>query len=208
MKATEILKTITEALNVNLSEDVSLAEMKLSNGTVLEAEDFSAENQVFIKTEDEKVPLPVGSYELEDGRTLVVVDEGVINEIKSESKEEEEMKEDLQETPELNEEEKDDKKELEYATKEELNEVKSIVEEIKAMLDPKEEEVEASVVEVAEVEEKDEEAEELKEELSKPATQPLKHSPESSTESKMNLYSQKSGNTTLHKVMQKISNFK
>lgn len=202
MKATEILQTITEALNVNLSEEVTLAEMKLANGTVLEAEEFTAEKEVFIKTDDEKVPLPEGSYELEDGKTLVVVDEGIINEIKSESKEEEEVKEDLQESPELNEEEKDDKKELEYATKEELNEVKSIVEEIKAMLDPKEEEVEASVVEV------NEEVEELKEELSKPATQPLKHSPESSTESKMNLYSQKSGNTTLHRVMQKISNFK
>lgn len=202
MKATEILQTITEALNVNLSEEVTLAEMKLANGTVLEAEEFTAEKEVFIKTDDEKVPLPEGSYELEDGKTLVVVDEGIINEIKSESKEEEEVKEDLQESPELNEEEKDDKKELEYATKEELNEVKSIVEEIKAMLDPKEEEVEASVVEV------NDEVEELKEELSKPATQPLKHSPESSTESKMNLYSQKGGNTTLHKVMQKISNFK
>tara|TARA_R110000803_G_scaffold14887_9_gene41368 strand:+ start:4002 stop:4595 length:594 start_codon:yes stop_codon:yes gene_type:complete len=197
MKATEILQSITDALSVNLSEEVTLSEMKLKNGTVLEAEEFASENEVFIKTDDEKVPLPEGSYELEDGRILVVVDEGIINEIKSET--EEEMKEDLEEAPEVKEEEK---AELEYATKEELNEVKSIVEEIKAMLDPKEEEVDASVVEAKE------EIEELKAELAKPATQPLKHSPESSTERKMNLYSQKGALTTLDKVMQKISNFK
>ena len=156
MKATEILQSITDALSVNLSEEVTLSEMKLKNGTVLEAEEFASEN-------------------------------------------EEEMKEDLEEAPEVKEEEK---AELEYATKEELNEVKSIVEEIKAMLDPKEEEVDASVVEAKE------EIEELKAELAKPATQPLKHSPESSTERKMNLYSQKGALTTLDKVMQKISNFK
>lgn len=77
-----------------LGMEVKLETMKLSDGvTVLEAEMFEAGNEVFVVTEDEqKIALPVGEYELEDGRILVVVEEGIIAEIK-EVKEEEEMPE-------------------------------------------------------------------------------------------------------------------
>ena len=75
--------------------DVKLETMKLSDGvTVLEAEMFEAGNEVFVVTEDEqKIALPIGEYELEDGRMLVVVEEGVISEIKEKEEEEEEMPE-------------------------------------------------------------------------------------------------------------------
>lgn len=202
MKATEILNSITDMLN--LSTEVRLQEMKLANGTVLHAEEFAADQEVFIKTDDEKVPLPEGLYELEDGRQLIVVDEGIINEIKSIQ---EDMSENLEQNPE------EEKQEMGYATKEELNEVKTVVEEIKAMIEemgaPKEEEVEASEVAEAPVEAavvEAEEAQELKEELSKPATEPMKHNPEEEMDKKMNLYSQSRPTTTFDRVMSKISN--
>ena len=75
--------------------EVKLETMKLSDGvTVLEAEMFEAGNEVFVVTEDEqKIALPIGEYELEDGRILVVVEEGVISEIKEKEEEEEEAPE-------------------------------------------------------------------------------------------------------------------
>ena len=42
------------------------------NGTVLEADAFESGKEVFIRTEDEKVALPVGEYELEDNRILLL----------------------------------------------------------------------------------------------------------------------------------------
>jgi len=196
MKATEILNSITDMLN--LSTEVKLEEMKLANGTLLESEHFHADEEVFIKTEDEKVPLPEGLYELEDGRQLIVVDEGIINEIKSIQ---EDMSENLEQDP------QEEKQEMGYATKEELNEVKSVVEEIKAMIEkmeePKEEpaevEVEAEAVQPTE-------EQELKEELSKPAAEPMKHSPEATTKRKQNLYAQGRAVTTFDRVLNKISN--
>jgi hypothetical protein len=78
-----------------LGMEVKLETMKLSDGvTVLEAEMFEAGNEVFVVTEDEqKIALPIGEYELEDGRILVVVEEGIISEIKEKEAEEEEMPE-------------------------------------------------------------------------------------------------------------------
>ena len=78
-----------------LGMEVKLETMKLSDGvTVLEAEMFEAGNEVFVVTEDEqKIALPIGEYELEDGRMLIVVEEGVISEIKEKEAEEEEVEE-------------------------------------------------------------------------------------------------------------------
>lgn len=72
--------------------DVKLETIKLIDGiTIFEADTFEAEKEVFIVTEDEqKIPVPVGDYELEDGRLLVVAEEGLIAEIK-EAKDEEEV---------------------------------------------------------------------------------------------------------------------
>lgn len=74
-----------------LGMEVSLEMMKLMDGvTVLEADAFEMDNEVFIVTEDEqKIPLPVGEYELENGMILVVAVEGIIAEIKEAVVEEE-----------------------------------------------------------------------------------------------------------------------
>jgi hypothetical protein len=74
-----------------LGMEVKLETMKLSDGvTVLEAEMFEAGNEVFVVTEDEqKIALPIGEYEMEDGRMLIVVEEGIISEVKEKEEEEE-----------------------------------------------------------------------------------------------------------------------
>ena len=77
MRPSEMLNKITSLLGTN----VELAEMKLENGTTIEADSFASGESVFIITEDEKVPLPVGDYNLEDGKVLVVEEEGVISSI-------------------------------------------------------------------------------------------------------------------------------
>lgn len=71
--------------------EVKLEQMKLADGvTVLEAEMFEAGNEIVIVTEDEqKIPLPIGEYELENGQILVVVEEGIISEVKEVAEEEE-----------------------------------------------------------------------------------------------------------------------
>ncbi len=69
--------------------EVKLEQLKLADGmTVIEADSFDPEMAVVIVTEDEqKIPLPVGEYELEDGRMLVVAVEGIISEIKEKEEE-------------------------------------------------------------------------------------------------------------------------
>ena len=197
MKATEILSKIKTYLgedtadiveNIEQSQVVELAQAKLENGTVLEAEAFESGKEIFILTDDEKVAVPVGEYQMEDGQILVVSEEGIIGEIKSAEQEEEEVEasEEVSEDTELEE------VEAEYATKEELAEVKSLVEEIKAMIEKKEE--------MSEVEEQ------VKEELSEtPATEAITHNPE--PKQKISLkYSQNRKQSTFDKVMSKIVN--
>jgi hypothetical protein len=198
MKATEILSKIKTYLgedtadiveNIEQSQVVELAQAKLENGTVLEAEAFEAGNEIFILTDDEKVAVPVGEYQMEDGQILVVEEEGLIAEIKkAEAKEEEEV----EASEEVSEETELEEVEAEYATKEELAEVRSLVEEIKQMIEKKEE--------MSEVEEQ------VKEELSEtPATEAITHNPE--PKQKVNLkYAQNRKQSTFDKVMSKIVN--
>ena len=76
-------KEIVNQVKTLLGMEVKLATMKLSDGvTVLEAEMFEAGAEVFVLAEDQKIALPVGEYELEDGKILVVQQEGIIAEIK------------------------------------------------------------------------------------------------------------------------------
>ncbi len=72
-----------------LGMELKLEQMTLDNGAILEAEVFEAGQEVFIVTDDEKIALPVGEYKMEDGRILVIAEEGIIAEIKEEVAEEE-----------------------------------------------------------------------------------------------------------------------
>jgi hypothetical protein len=77
-------KSILNKVRTLLGLEVKLETMRLSDGvSMLEAESFEAGQPVFILTEDEqRIALPVGDYELEDGRILVVIEEGVIADIR------------------------------------------------------------------------------------------------------------------------------
>lgn len=77
-------KTILNKVRTLLGLEVKLETMRLSDGvSMLEAEVFEAGQPVFILTEDEqRIALPIGDYELEDGRILVVVEEGVIADVR------------------------------------------------------------------------------------------------------------------------------
>lgn len=94
-------KSILNKVRTLLGMEVKLETMRLSDGvSMLEAESFEAGQPVFILTEDEqRIALPVGEYELEDGRILVVVEEGMIAEIKEVSEEEEMPEAPEQEVP-------------------------------------------------------------------------------------------------------------
>ena len=202
MKPMEMLNQIKSVLGVELSteEKIELAQAKLENGTVLEAESFESGQEVFILTDDEKVALPIGEYEMEDGKILVIVEDGIISEIKE--GEEEEVVEEVEE--ELKEEDK-------YATKAELAEIKSMVEEIKELMkEGKKEEMykEEELMSQKLTELACQEDEALKEELSKPASEPIKHSPEAKQELNKVVYSQKRNLTTKDIVFNKIANFK
>ena len=206
MKPMEMLNQIKNVLGVDLSteEKVELAQAKLENGTVLEAESFESGQEVFILTDDEKVALPIGEYEMEDGKILVIAEDGIISEIK-EGGEEEVVEEEVEEVEEeLNEEDK-------YATKQELQEIKSMVEEIKELMkEGKKEEMqkEEELMSHKLTELACQEDEALKEELSKPASEPIKHSPEAKQELNKVVYSQKRNLTTKDIVYSKIANFK
>jgi len=77
-------KTILNKVRTLLGLEVKLETMRLSDGvSMLEAEAFEAGQPVFILTEDEqRIALPIGEYELEDGRILVVIEEGVIADVR------------------------------------------------------------------------------------------------------------------------------
>lgn len=76
---------ILNKVRVLLGMEVKLEQMMLVDGvTTIEAESFEPEMEVFVVTEDEqKIPVPVGEYEMEDGRILVVEVEGIIKEVKA-----------------------------------------------------------------------------------------------------------------------------
>tara|TARA_R110001632_G_scaffold108956_1_gene219046 strand:+ start:337 stop:912 length:576 start_codon:yes stop_codon:yes gene_type:complete len=189
MKATEILNKAKELLSIE-TEEVKLAQATLTNGTVIEAEEFSEGKEVFIVTEDELVALPIGDYELEDGQVLIVAEEGIIASIGAaeEAPEEAPAEEEIEAADE----------ELAYATKEDLAEVKSMIDEIKAMIEKKDElSVEETVENIVD---------ESKEELSE--VERVSHNPEANADKALNLYSQNRGTTTLDRVLSKINNFK
>ena len=140
-------KSILNKVRTLLGLEVKLETMKLTDGvSMLEAESFEAGQPVFILTEDEqRIALPIGEYELEDGRILVVIEEGVIAEIKEVTEEEEMPEEQINEPAEMPEEEMAQepaaptaKKIIESVTKEsffsEIEALKKENEELKAQI--------------------------------------------------------------------------
>ena len=175
---------------------------------IIEADEFATDNEVVIITEDEqRIPLPIGEYKMEDGMILVVTEEGLIAEIKEEAAEEEEVieeeaKKDYEEKEEeMADESKPVKKVVESIVKEtfftEIETLKKENEELKAKLEN------LSKVETEEVVE-DEKTELSTEELD-PAVKPISFNPENKEVREKMLYAQNRTETTLDRVFKKLN---
>jgi hypothetical protein len=195
-------KSILNKVRTLLGMEVKLETMRLSDGvSMLEAEVFEAGQPVFILTEDEqRIPVPVGEYELEDMRILVVIEEGVIAEIREAAEVEEEVE--VEEIPEVEEEVEaatettpQAKKVIESIVKEsffsEIEALKKENEELKAQLNLSTEVAE----EVAPVE--------LSEE-----PKPISFNPENTQATDVFKFATKRNATTMDTVLSRISNIK
>ena len=185
MKADNMLNQIKTLLDIQ----VKLETMKLENGTDIEAEAFEKGKEVFILTDDEKVAMPVGEYILADSRLLVVEEEGMIADVREVSDEvpaEEEITSDLaEEKPtdkpsEKTEDLADDMEEKKMADVADWEGMEKRIQNLEdAIADLKKDKVSAEEVEEMGYGNKEEMNKDLKEELSQPAAQAIKHSPES-----------------------------
>lgn len=192
-------KTQINKIKTLLGLEIKLEQMKLENGTILEAEVFEAGAEIFIVNEEDRIAVPMGEYMLEDGKVLIITEDGIIGEIK-----------DAEEAPadapapeaevevEAEAETSAPKKVVESITKEmffsEIEKLRNEIAEIKAAKVEVKEEVELS-------------AEEVAVELSAEEAQPLKHNPEGAVEKKQtNLFAQKAPKTTRDLVFSKLFN--
>jgi hypothetical protein len=214
MNTTEILTKIKTLLGVE-SEVVRLAQMKLEDGLTIVESDFEAGAEIMIVTEDGKVAMPVGDYTLEDGRLIVVKEEGLIEEIK-EAKEEEVTEEVVEEEAkseekeEYAEETKAPKKVIESITKEsffsEIEKLKEENESLKKELEGLKLSSEETSVENTEVKETEKENGSTEVELStEEEPKPIVHNPENEKKIEGFKYSQNRRRTTLDRVMDRLS---
>lgn len=199
MNENKILNKVRSLLGM----EVKLETMKLSDGvSMLEAESFEAGQPVFILTEDEqRIPLPVGEYELEDMRVLVVIEEGVIADVREAAEPEVEVE---VEAPEA-------EAEVEAAIEPEAPQAKKIVESI----------VKESFF--SEIEALKKENEELKAKLSAQTTEvaeevapvelseepkPISFNPENTQATDVFKFASKRNATTMDTVLNRIANIK
>ena len=194
-------KSILNKVRTLLGLEVKLETMMLSVGvSMLEADAFEAGQPVFILTEDEqRIPLPVGEYELEDMRILVVIEEGIIADVREAAEPEVEVE---VEAPEVEEEvvastetAPQAKKTIESIVKEsffsEIEALKKENEELKAQIALST----VAAEEVAPVE--------LSEE-----PKPISFNPENSTATDIFKFATKRNATTMDSVLNRISNIK
>jgi hypothetical protein len=196
-------KSILNKVRTLLGMEVKLETMRLSDGvSMLEAEVFEAGQPVFILTEDEqRIPVPVGEYELEDMRILVVIEEGVIADVREAAEPEVEVE--VEEAPEVEEEVEaatetapQAKKIVESIVKEsffsEIELLKKENEELKAKLSAQTTEVAEEVAPV-----------ELSEE-----PKPISFNPENTQATDVFKFATKRNATTMDTVLSRISNIK
>ena len=191
-----MLNQIKTLLNIS----VKLEETKLENGTVVSAESFEKGSEIFIVTDDEKVAMPVGEYLLEDGRLVVVAEEGVIDDVRAVA-DEAPAKEETSDLEEV----------IETEVPEEVaTEIAAIIEAVVEVIAPVIEEVKKEVEELkkkfSKFETEEEEVkEEEKEELSKVSSRPIKHNPESKGNKRTQVeFGKVKFNTTLDRVLNKL----
>lgn len=188
--------SVINQIKTLLGMEVKLEQMKLTDGvTIVEAEVFEAGQPIFIVTEDEqKIPLPIGSYEIENGFMLVVEEEGVIASYMEAPAEEEEapMEQPEAEVPVEAEAEKQVKKTVESIVKE------TFFSEIEAL---KQENIELK----AQLEKLSEQPKEEEEKVELEEVKPIAFNPENKSENAGFRYGQNGGGSILDRVMSKIN---
>jgi len=215
MKSTEMLNQIKTLLNI----EVKLEEAKLENGTVVTADAFEKGKEIFIVTDDEKVAMPVGEYLLEDGKLIVVEEEGTIADVREVSDEvpaKEEESDDKEITEDLAEEEEKEEEMADVADWEgmekRIQNLEDAIADLKADKESKMQEEEMSNEVQAPLKSrtvKEEFSEVEKTELSEAAAKPIKHNPEAETKQiKRVEFGKGKFNTTFDKVMAQISKIK
>jgi Mg2+ and Co2+ transporter CorA len=193
MEKTKMLNQIRTLLSI----EVKLEEQKLENGTVVSAETFEKGSEIFIVTDDEKVAMPVGEYILEDGRLVVVSEEGMIADVREVSDEVP-----AKETEDLEEETVETEVPAEVASEVEAI-IEAVVEVIAPVIEEVKEEIEELKKKFSDMDVKEEE--EKKEELSA-AVKPIKHNPEAKAPQKKQMQFAKGNfNTTLDRVLNKLN---
>ena len=218
MKANDMLNKIKTIIGgIELTEEVKevqLAEMKLQNGTVVEAEEFKKGEAIFIKSDDERIAMPVGEYVLEDGKLLVVEEEGIIADMRDVSDDvpakEEDMKEDKEEMAEENLAEEAAVYDWEGMEKR-IKNLEDAIADLKAdKVDAPEdvkEEASAELSEEVNAELKEEIKENVNEvELSAEVAEPVKHNPEASNEPKFTLNKTNYPKTLQSRIYEKLNN--
>ena len=193
MKASEIVESIKEVLGMELAEvKVELEERELQNGTKITAEKFEEGASVFILTEsgdeEEKISLPVGNYEMNDGTVLVVSEEGKIGEIREASDEVPATEEDLEEDLAVVEDWEGMEKRIQNL-EDAVASLKADKEEMKEVV--VEEKVEASKVELNSIE---------------VAADPISHNPEKTVKKERVKFGNNRPMSTKDKVLQIINN--
>jgi len=213
MKSTEMINQIKTLLNI----EVKLEEMKLENGTLISAESFEKDKEVFIVTDDEKVAMPVGEYMLEDGRLLVVSEEGMIADVRDvsdevpqkESKEGEEITSDLKDEEDgYKKEEEDMEEEADVADWKGMEKrIKNLEDAIADLKGDKESKMGDEVEEEMAIE-KPLKSRTVKEEFSEEAaSKPIKHNPEGETKTKKKVEFAKGkfNSTAIERVLNKLN---
>ena len=214
MKANDMLNKIKTIIGgIELTEEVKevqLAEMKLQNGTVVEAEEFKKDEAIFIKSDDERIAMPVGEYVLEDGKLLVVEEEGIIADMRDvsddvpakEEASEEEVKEEMAE-------EELDEEAAVYdweGMEKRIKNLEDAIADLKADKVDAPEEVEATAELSEEV--KEEIKEDVNEEVELSAVEtvaPVKHNPEAKNESKFTLKKNNYPKTLQSRIYEKLN---
>lgn len=194
--------SVINQIKTLLGMDVKLETIKLIDGiTIFEADSFEAEKEVFIVTEDEqKIPVPVGDYELEDGRLLVVTEEGLIAEIKEAKDEEEEV---VEEEAKSEEGYKEDEEKME-ATPTAKKTIESVVKETffseLEKLQKENIELKSKLEELTKVDAVATEATELNE------VKPITYNPENTNEVEHFQYASKRPRSIMDSIIEKINN--
>tara|TARA_R110001599_G_scaffold36570_2_gene114495 strand:+ start:291 stop:938 length:648 start_codon:yes stop_codon:yes gene_type:complete len=214
MKNQEMLNKIKTLLNI----EVKLEEAKLENGTIVEAESFEKGKEIFIKTDDERVAMPVGEYLLEDGKLVIVEEEGLIADLrdpsdgvpaKEDAESEEEETEDLEEKKEEDMEEEADVADWKGMEKR-IQNLEDAIADLKgdkeSKMEDQDEEVEMENENSRQPKSRTIKEEFSKEDLSEAGAEAIKHNPEASFDQvKTKVFAKGNYRTTLDRVLEKLN---